>query len=165
MRNFVVPFLTLFLLVSSTTYAQDTLPEASVMNEKGESIKLHEYVKNGGPKVINLWATWCGPCRMKFNDLSKVSQKWKREYNVEIVAISVDIPQMVGRARKLFETSGWDYTFFHDSKEEIMTKLGIQNIPYSMLIDKNGKIVSVHNRYSPNYTSLLEKEILALHKL
>lgn len=162
---------TLFSLIGFVFYmgftisAQDLLPDAQVMNDKGQSINISSYVKSGGPKVVNLWATWCGPCRMKLNDLKKVSKKWNDQYDVEIVAVSVDIPQMIGRARKLFETSGWDYTFFHDSKEEMMTKLGVQNIPYSMLIDKNGKIVSVHNSYSPNYTQQLEKEILALNKL
>lgn len=153
------------LFIAFTGIAQDILPDAQVMNDKGESINISTYVKQGGPKVVNLWATWCGPCRMKLNDLKKVSKKWNDQYNIEIVAVSVDIPQMISRARKLFETSGWDYTFFHDSKEEMMTKLGVQNIPYSMLIDSDGKIISVHNSYSPNYTQQLEKEILGLQKL
>ena len=83
-------------------------------------------------------------------------------YEVEIVAISVDMPQMVNRARAMFEKNGWDYTFLHDSNQELMEKLGIQNIPYSILIDGNGKIQSVQMGYYPDYEKHLEKKIKQL---
>jgi len=152
----------LLLLMSSAILAQDEMPKAQVVNDKGESIDINQYVKTGGPKIVSLWATWCGPCRMELNALKKVSNRWKNEYDVEIIAISVDIPQMVNRARKMFETNGWDYTFLHDSNEELMSKLGIQGIPYSMLIDSDGKILSVQTGYSANYEKQLEKKLKTL---
>jgi peroxiredoxin len=99
---------------------------------------------------------------MELNALKKVADRWKNDYDVEIIAVSVDIPQMVGRARKMFETNGWDFTFFHDSKQELMEKLGIQNIPYSMLIDGSGKIQSIQTGYYLNYEKQLEQKIKKL---
>ncbi len=162
MCHFRMLSLLYFISLSSLLMAQDYLPDVTVVNTKGESVKLNEYVKSGSPKVVSLWATWCGPCRMELNALKKVADRWKSDYDVEIIAVSVDIPQMVGRARKMFETNGWDFTFFHDSKQEFMEKLGIQNIPYSMLIDGSGKIQSIQTGYYLNYEKQLEQKIKKL---
>jgi len=150
----------LFLFIASS--AQDYLPDVNVVNDQGETVNIKEYVTDGQPKIVSLWATWCGPCRMELNALKSVAERWKTEYNVEIVTISVDIPLMVGRARKMFESNGWNYTFFHDSEQKMMDALNIQGIPYSMLIDGNGKIQSVQTGYYPNYEKQLEKKIKKL---
>ena len=161
--NYLLTLLTAFLFFStSLIQAQDVLPSAELVNNKGETVDIKKYTKSGSPKLISLWATWCGPCRMELNALKKVSQRWKEDYDVEIVAISVDMPQMVNRARAMFEKNGWDYTFLHDSNQELMSKLGIQNIPYSMLIDGNGNIQSVQMGYYPDYEKHLEKKIKQL---
>ena len=151
-----------FLFFLSVSYGQDLIPDATVMNDKGESVNLREYVQNGGPKLVSLWATWCGPCRMELNALKKVQKRWQDEYDVEIIAVSVDVPQLVPRARKMFESNGWNYTFLHDANDELMGQLGIQGIPYSMLLDENGKIQSVQMGYFPNYEKQLEKKIKSL---
>ena len=150
------------LLLSQFTFSQEVLPSADLINTKGETVNIKEYTTTGSPKLISLWATWCGPCRMELNALKKVSDRWKSEYDVEIIAISVDMPQMVNRARAMFEKNGWDYTFLHDNNQELMEKLGIQNIPYSMLIDGNGKVQSVQMGYYPDYEKHLEKKIKQL---
>lgn len=165
MNIHTISFLLILLLGSTVLFGQETLPDVYVVNNHGESINLKEYVSTGSPKVVSLWATWCGPCRMELNALKKVSERWKKEYNVEIIAVSVDIPQMVGRARKMLETNGWNYTFMHDAKQELMAKLGIQNIPYSMLIDGKGRIQSVQMGYYHNYEKQLEQKIKKLQKL
>ena len=161
--NYLLTLVAAFLIFStSLIQAQDVLPSAELVNNKGETVDIKKYTKSGSPKLISLWATWCGPCRMELNALKKVSQRWKEDYDVEIVAISVDMPQMVNRARAMFEKNGWDYTFLHDSNQELMSKLGIQNIPYSMLIDGDGNIQSVQMGYYPDYEKHLEKKIKQL---
>jgi cytochrome c biogenesis protein CcmG, thiol:disulfide interchange protein DsbE len=152
------------LMVSVSLMGQDYLPKANVVNLKGETLDISQYVKTGGPKIVSLWATWCGPCRMELNALKEVAPHWKSTYGVEIITISVDIPQMVGRAKKMFETNGWTYTFLHDADQQLMSQLGIQGIPYSMLLDDTGKIISVQMGYSPNYEQQLEAKIKTLKK-
>ena len=152
-------FVSLFLCSIAGINAQDYLPAVEVTNEVGASVDISQYVADGSPKIVSLWATWCGPCRMELNALKEVADKWKEEYDLEIVTVSVDIPLMVGRARKMFESNDWDFTFFHDHNQELMSKLNIDGIPYSMLIDGEGKIQSVQTGYYPNYEKKLEKKI------
>ena len=145
--------------ISSSIYAQQAIPNVNVVDVHGKTVALANYMKNGKPKIVSLWATWCGPCRMELNALKAVSPKWKKNYGIEIIAISVDVPAMAGRAKKMFETNGWDYTFMHDNKQELLSALGIQSIPYSMLIDGNGNIKSVQVGYHAGYEKELEDKI------
>ncbi len=149
------------LFVASAT-SQDKLPSASVVDLNGNVVNISEYAKGAKPKIISLWATWCGPCRMELNALKKVYPRWKEIYGVEIIAITVDFPSMLGRAKKMFEQHEWDYTFFHDRDQELMGKLGIRGIPYSMLLDGQGNVRSVQMGYFPGYEKDLEKKIKAL---
>ncbi len=154
--------LLIFLLGTTILSAQESFPEATVMNEKGESVALHEYVKSGSPKIISLWATWCGPCRMELNGLKNVADDWKEKYDLEIVTVSVDVPAMVNRARKMAETNGWDYTFMHDADQNLMANLNLRSIPHSWLVDGNGNILSVMIGYSSNYEKQLERKLKSL---
>ena len=154
-------FILSFMIIGSSI-AQDSMPDAMVIDDQGATINLKDYVSTGTPKIVSLWATWCAPCRVELNALKKVASRWKEDYQVEIIAVSVDMPLMVKRARKMFETNGWDYTFFHDADQELMAKLGAEGIPYSMLIDGKGNIHSVQLGYFPNYEKQLEKKIKSL---
>lgn len=150
------------LLTVSFLSAQESFPEATVMNEKGERVQLHEYVKSGSPKIISLWATWCGPCRMELNGLKNVADDWKEKYDLEIVTVSVDVPAMVNRARKMAEVNGWDYTFMHDADQKLLSDLNLNSIPHSWLVDGDGKILSVMVGYSSNYEKQLERKLKSL---
>ena len=158
----VLIYASLVFLSITIINAQQKLPAVNVNNSKGESIDIGKYVETGGPKIISLWATWCGPCRMELNALKKVYPEWKEKYDLEIIAISVDIPPMINRAKKMFDQNGWNYTFLHDSEQELMATLGIQGIPYSMLLDETGVIKSIQVGYYPGYERELERKIKKL---
>lgn len=160
-RTIIISISLLFILPFAS-FSQDEFPEATVENAIGETIDIKQYVTDGKPKIVSLWATWCGPCRAELNALKSVSERWKNEYGVEIITVSVDYPQMVARAKSMAKKSGWDYTFMHDNKQELMRALGVTGIPYSMLIDGDGKIRSVQRGYYPQYEKALEKKIKAL---
>lgn len=50
--------------------------------------------RNGKILLLNLWATWCIPCREEFPDLIKISNEYKNK-NVEVIGISIDFPDEV----------------------------------------------------------------------
>jgi len=153
----------LFLLFSTTSFAQiKEVPKATLQNVGGESIEIQEYSKTGNPKLISLWATWCGPCRKELAALDKVYPAWKEKYNLEIVAASVDIPPMLDSAKGMFKKNGWEFTFLHDNNQELLGALGIRGIPYSILVDGSGKVKSVQQGYYSGYENELEKKIAAL---
>jgi thiol-disulfide isomerase/thioredoxin len=84
---FGVLFYLLFLLTASAS-AQTVRP----IDEKG----LTDLVKNRNGKilVLNIWATWCIPCKEEFPDLALLSDSLKNS-GVEVVAVSVDYPDEI----------------------------------------------------------------------
>jgi len=154
--------ITAILFVVGSLFGQKSIPDATVYALDGEKIQLKEYFADGSPKLVSLWATWCGPCKMELKALKDSYPKWKEKYGMEIVTVSVDVPQMIGRAQKMFEANGWDYTFLHDKDQQLMNMLNIRGIPYSMLVDGNGEVVSVQMGYSPGYEKQIEQKLKTL---
>jgi Thiol-disulfide isomerase and thioredoxins len=146
-------------LLAVTSYSQDQFPDLDVLNELGETVNLQDYVKEGGPKLVSLWATWCGPCRTELNALKKVQAEWKEKYDLEIITVSLDVPSMVSKAKQMAKANGWNYTFLYDGNQEAAAKLKIRSIPYSWLIDEHGNILSKMNGYSPSYPQLVEQKM------
>ena len=153
----------LFLTFSTTLLGQiKEVPKANLNTKEGKTVEIQKYSKNGNPKLISLWATWCGPCRMELAALDKVYDDWKEKYNLEIVAASVDIPPMLKNAKAMFDKNGWEFTFLHDNNQELLGALGIRGIPYSILVDGEGKVKSVQQGYFRGYEQELEKKIAAM---
>ena len=153
----------LFLLFSVSLFGQiKEVPKANLNTKDGEAVEIQEYTQNGKPKLISLWATWCGPCRMELSALDKVYDDWNEKYDLEIVAASVDIPPMLKNAKAMFDKNGWEFTFLHDNKKELIDALGIRGIPYSILVDGSGKVKSVQQGYFRGYEEQLEKKIAAM---
>ena len=152
-----------FFLIGGALFSQiKQVPSANLNNRAGETVEIQKYTQNGTPKLISLWATWCGPCRKELAALDKVYPAWKEKYGLEIVAASVDIPPMLKNAEAMFDKNGWDFTFLHDQNQELMGKLKLRGIPYSILVDGNGNVKSVQTGYFPGYEKEIEKKIAAM---
>lgn len=119
--------------------------------------------KNGTEKLrlINVWATWCVPCVEEFPDLTAISRKFSRR-EFELITISLDQPNQMARAkaflgkhravmsdklRKSVEAEGRttnNYLYTGSSLDELADALDPEwpgPIPYSILIDQEGKIL------------------------
>ena len=165
MKFHVLIGLVAFALTSiSFTGVEKKLPNVEVVKRDGTTVNIQEYTSNGKIQLVSLWATWCGPCRQELSGLKQYHQKWAEEYGVEIIAVTVDNARMVKRAYDMAASKGWDYTILHDNKKELQTALGIRGIPFSMLTDENGNIVSESKGYYRGYEDDIEKKILKLKK-
>ena len=162
MRYIALIFSFLLSLCLNVDAQDNLLPTANLNTIDGRNIEIQKYSQEGNPKLISLWATWCGPCRMELKALDKVYPEWKEKYNVEIVAASVDIPPMLNSAKAMFERNDWDFTFLHDVNQEFISALGIRGIPFSILVDGEGQVQSVQQGYFPGYEKKLEKKIAAI---
>ena len=121
-----------------------TLP-ANVLNAElktvnGHSIKLADY--SGKVLVVNLWATWCGPCRLETPELVKLYNEFKAQ-GFEIVALSTEPQAESAEAVRSFVSSfqmsytvGWAP---RDVAVSLMQNNG--SIPQSFLVARDGRIV------------------------
>lgn len=160
---FFKTLLFVFLTATSATSFK-TLPSVNVNTFEGEAVNIKDYTSNGKIQLVSLWATWCGPCKVELNALQKVEADWKEKYDVEIIAITLDNSRMLKRAEALAKKQAWPYTFFSDAEGVLAGNLGVRGIPYSMLIDQDGNIVSSSEGYYQGYEADMEKKIQAIAK-
>lgn len=114
------------------------VPELAFKNGKGEPLSLKDW--KGKVVLINLWATWCGPCRKEMPDLAKL-QKQLGGDDFEVVAISVDRKGVKASGRFLAEAKATDLNLYVDQTTKVMKTLRAIGLPITVLVDRNGNEV------------------------
>lgn len=153
MKKLIV-FLFFFSIFSN---AQTALPEVTLTNLEGKSIELKkEFAEKDKLYIFSFWATWCGPCINELDELNDVVEDWKKELNLQVIAISTDDARTQKRVKPLVNGKGWGYTILLDTNQDLKRALTIVNIPYTIVV-KNGQIVHIQNGYVPGS----ENELLA----
>lgn len=110
-------------------------------NQKGGKTKLEEL--KGKYVYIDVWATWCGPCRGEIPFLQKVEEKYKSK-NIEFVSISVDVAKDHDKWKNFVtekQLGGIQLLADKDWKSDFVMSYGINSIPRFILIDPKGVIV------------------------
>ena len=113
--------------------------DTEMQSSKGEPIKLSNY--SGKVLVINLWATWCGPCRNETPELVRLYKEYQSQ-GVEVVALSTEDPvrsaenvQQFVKEYKVNYPVGW-------ATREVAIALmqGRGSIPQNFIITRDGRI-------------------------
>lgn len=149
-------------LLGTVVYGQTQLPSAEVKTLDGATINLQDFAQNGKPTIISLWATWCAPCKKELDAIAEVYEDWQEDYNVEVVAISIDTRRQLAKVKPMVETKGWPFQILSDANNTLTNVLNYQTIPQTYLIDENGQIVYSHNGYLPGDEYELEDQLKAL---
>ncbi len=156
--------LLLFVLATASVRAQSSLPSVSLKTLEGKSVNIQDYGKNGKTTVISFWATWCTPCKKELDAIAKDYKRWTEEYNMELVAVTVDDQRALPRVKPLVSQKRWDYIILSDVKQDFQQAMSVQTIPHTYVVDKNGKIVYSHNGYLPGDEKKLEQKLKELAK-
>lgn len=115
------------------------VPEIELPGTTGSVVKLSSL--KGKVVLIDFWASWCGPCRQSMPALKNVYKKYK-DKGLEIYGISLDQDKSAwGKALKEDKTP-WMHVI--DTQGGTARKWGIQYIPTSFLLDKEGNLVAVN---------------------
>jgi peroxiredoxin len=157
-----ISVLFVFLLMTVVSFAQEKLPNVTLKDINGNSINLSELSNNGKPIVINFWATWCAPCKRELNTISELYPDWVEETGVKIYAVSIDDQRTVDKVKPYANASGWEYEILLDTNFELKRALGVNNVPFTLLLDGNGNVVWKHNNYNPGDENELYEKIVKL---
>jgi thiol-disulfide isomerase/thioredoxin len=116
----------------------DRLPDVEITPlDGGASISLADI---DGPAVINLWATWCAPCRREIPDFEAVHQA--RGDDVRFVGINVG--EDSARAAEFLTDVGATYDQYLDSEGYVVTELRTSTMPVTVVLDSDGVISTRH---------------------
>ncbi|PVX45600.1 thiol-disulfide isomerase/thioredoxin [Flavobacterium sp. 103] len=117
-------------------------PEFEYENYKGGKTKLSDL--KGKYVYIDLWATWCGPCRAEIPFLQKTEEKYQGK-NIEFVSISIDKAKDNDKWKKFVtdkKLGGVQLFADNDWESEFVKSYGVNGIPRFILIDPNGNILN-----------------------
>lgn len=152
----------LLILFISSIYSQDKLPNVTLKDMDGNNVNLSELSNDGKPIVINFWATWCSPCKRELSAIHDLYIDWVDETGVKLIAVSVDDQRTVDRVKPYVDGSGWDYEILLDTNADLKRAMGVNNVPFTFLINGEGEIVWKHNNYNPGDEYELYDKILEL---
>lgn len=109
----------------------------SVSDLNGQSVDLSQY--EGKRLLVNLWATWCGPCRAEMPSM-EVARTQLEDQNFVFITLS-DEPW--DRIQAFKESSNYGFEFLR--LNDPLKSLGIFSIPQTYIIDSKGNVVKAIN--------------------
>lgn len=134
------------------------LPE-EIANSKIESLDGSEFTLadyKGKVVVLDLWATWCGPCRAEIPFLVKLGDEY-RERGVEIIGVSTDkrttpedAPELVRDFAQKYAIN-YKLAWTNDELDQLIV-FGGSSIPQTLVINREGKVVMHHAGFNPART-------------
>jgi len=147
----ILQFVFLASTISATAFAGTPgevaigsyLREAKLHGFSGETKRFSDF--KGRPLIINVWASWCGPCRAEMGSLERLARRYGgKQFNV--IGISTDddgnaAAAYIKKSRITFEN-------FLDSNVFLENMLGANTIPLTVLVDEHGRVLEkVHGAY------------------
>ena len=143
--------------VVQTVFAQ--LPQVTLKDINGVAVRLDTLSNGGKPIIIDFFATWCKPCNRELSAISEVYDEWQSETGVRLIAVSIDQAHHINKVKPLVDQLGWPYEVLLDPNSELKRALGVQLIPYTLIVDGNGKIVYKHSGYVDGEEDELFEEV------
>ena len=111
------------------------LPDVQFVNAEGKPVTLKDW--NGKVVLLNLWATWCAPCRSEMPALDRLQAALGSD-KFEVVALAVDKSGLEGARKFLDETKAQKLKLYADPTARQGNELKVIGMPTSILIDAQG---------------------------
>ena len=122
--------------------------------------------KNADVTMVNIWATWCGPCKEELPDIGRVAKKYRAK-GAQVVAICSDVMEgddsVLDEAKEIIQDSECDFIVLRNNSSFDSIFKNIQAFPTTLFFDKNGDLVGdvvIGGRSEAEFEALFE-EILA----
>jgi thiol-disulfide isomerase/thioredoxin len=137
------------------------LATLSLPDVRGRSQALQQW--QGKLRIINLWATWCSPCRAEMSGFSRLQEKYAAK-NVQFVGIALDTPEQVAE-HLAWHPVRYPSLIGSTALLPLFAELGNVggSVPYTIILGRNGQLLQTHTGYWAE--SALESTLLKLINL
>lgn len=112
------------------------VPDIGFQDGAGKELKISEW--KGRVVLVNLWATWCAPCRKEMPALAQLQAKLGSK-DFEVVAISIDRKGVEASSAFLRETGAEALKLYVEPSSRILNDLQALGLPATVLIDRQGR--------------------------
>lgn len=112
-------------------------PDFALEDLNGDVVRLSEY--QGKVVFLNFWATWCPPCRAEIPHFIELVEQYGDD-GFEVIGVDLD-PRDFSKVQTFVDQQGINYTILYDTKGVSQMYGGIQYIPTTFVINREGKVV------------------------
>lgn len=149
------------LLAAAATPAStpSVAPDFALPARDGGEIRLSEL--RGQVVMINFWATWCGPCRQEMPLLQQISARYEP---LGFTLLGVNVEPDSAQAKAWLEKVPVTFPILFDRENAVSASFGVEAMPSTVLVDREGRVRHVHRGYKPGDESLYADLIRGLVK-
>lgn len=115
------------------------VPQFSAPDLQGENLSLTDF--QGEPVLLNVWATWCIPCREEMPDLQAIQDTYG-ERGLRVVGVSVDQLHAAGDIARFLDDHRISFTILHDPQSRVGRTFRTVGVPETFLIGRDGLLLA-----------------------
>ena len=148
------------LIFAFSAYGQvgNKAPDFTLQDIDGKTVKLSNYLGQN-PILIDFWATWCNPCKVELPHLEAIYKKYQ-DQGLVFLAISEDSPRSASKVKPYVRSKSFEAIVPLDPDGQVLRKFfGENTLPYTVLINREGKIARAFTGYVPGQEKDIEKMI------
>lgn len=157
MKRLIQSSMLLLALGLSGAVQADVSPDFTLKALDGNNLRLAE--QRGDIMLINFWASWCGPCIQEMPALDKLAQKYQM-LGVQVWGVNVENDSAAAKAYLSKVQVAFPILF--DVDNSVSKDYRVAAMPTTVILDKDGKVRSVHRGYQPGYEKKYEEDIKGL---
>lgn len=148
--------LMLFLGAAGTAQAIDLNAPAPGFDLPGQNGRVKLEAQKGRVVYLDYWASWCGPCRQSFPWMNEMQARFA-DQGLQVIAVNLDAKPE--DAKKFLSQNTANFIVAYDSKGETPRLYGVKGMPTSILIGRDGKVLSQHVGFNQGDRAELEQRI------
>jgi thiol-disulfide isomerase/thioredoxin len=137
----------------------ESLMDREIKGVEPGSLRLADF--NGKVIVVNLWASWCGPCRIEVPDYEKVRKQYA-ERDVEFIGLTTEDPRTASERVQKFARD-FNFHFRLGWADPLMARTlmnGRSAIPQTLVIGRDGRVISHWRGYSRSQSGERLRDII-----
>lgn len=115
----------------------ERVPSLMARDLEGRAVELRSL--RGEVVVLNVWATWCFPCRREMPALERLHRELG-DHGLRVVAVSIDAPNAVRDIREFIDDYDLTFDILHDAAQQVARDLSTIGVPETFLIGADGRL-------------------------
>ena len=147
---------------SSKSNSNRTAPNFALENLDREIIELNDFIGKG-PVLLCFWSSCCKSAVMQIEAFTSLYEKYKDEHFV-MLAIATDDEKTIAKVKPYAKSKDYKFPVLYDTDGNVARTYYAFDVPFSVLIDKSGKITYTHLGYMKGDEIEVEKMIIGLLK-
>ena len=157
-RQYKNVLLALCLLLPAAARALDAGAAAPPFELAGLNGPVNLANYRGQVVYLDFWASWCGPCKRSFPWMNEVQARFGAQ-GLRIIAVNLD--EQREDAKRFLAATPAQFLIALDPSGATARKYAVKGMPSSMLIGRDGKLISTHAGFNDNDKAKLEQQIAA----